>query len=178
MGIRPVRLHEEVAARNIIEVKRLIASGVDVNHHNSLGWTPLHLAARKNYDAIAETLINAGADPDCRNNHQATPMHLAAEQGYREAVMVLIKHEADPNATDRDWLTPLHIAAERNNLEISSDLLDAGADMIHVRSAYFIAWDEGHDELASLLREHIPPQENYFSRMAEAAKNLDLFPTH
>ena len=62
---------------NINKIKRLIASGANVNAKNKLGVTPLHVAVLRDNTAIAKFLIDSGADVSAKNKWDQTPLHLA-----------------------------------------------------------------------------------------------------
>ena len=54
-------IHEAVKAGNIEAVKKHIAAGVAVNAKDNYGMTPLHEAAVRGYNVIAELLITKKA---------------------------------------------------------------------------------------------------------------------
>jgi len=60
---RDALLLEAIMARNVGEVRRLIAVGADVNTTDPDGATPLHYAAGIEHGDIVEALLGAGADP-------------------------------------------------------------------------------------------------------------------
>ena len=61
---------------NINKIKRLIEAGADVNAKDVDGESPLALAVRRNYVALAELLISAGADVDSKNIWGESPLYL------------------------------------------------------------------------------------------------------
>ena len=57
-----ISIHQATSAGNIEAVKQHLASGVNVNAKGSVGWTPLHKAAKEGHKEVAELLIAKGAD--------------------------------------------------------------------------------------------------------------------
>ena len=51
-----------------------------INQQDSLGYSPLHLAAKFGRFEIAQFLIDMGADIDIKNNFGNTPLHIATLQ--------------------------------------------------------------------------------------------------
>ena len=62
------------------------------------GYTPLHIAAKKNQMDIATTLIEYGAEPNAPSKNGFTPLHLAAQEGNTDMVSLLLEHKADVNS--------------------------------------------------------------------------------
>merc|ERR1719231_41054 len=71
---------------DVVECRRLIALGVDVNASfggldGAVGSTALMTAAANGHANIVRELIRAGAAVDLRNEQQCTALHLAAYYG-------------------------------------------------------------------------------------------------
>ena len=56
---------------------------------DSLGFTPLHLAACKGLPGVTQFLLNHGADPKCKNIYRQTPLNVAKDAGKEDVVAVL-----------------------------------------------------------------------------------------
>ncbi|MBD0391452.1 ankyrin repeat domain-containing protein [Wolbachia endosymbiont of Pentalonia nigronervosa] len=93
--------------------------------------TLLHIAARFNYDKIADHLIKAGADVNSRDMMLCTPLHYAAIYGNNvEVAKVLIDKKADVNAKGSNERTPLHYAAQySDDIEVAKVLIANGGDL-------------------------------------------------
>ena len=76
------------------EMRTLLAVGADVNAKNTVGWTPLHLAARIGHTEAARLLLAAGADVNAKDKDGHTPLHGAAENGHTDVVNLLRAHGA------------------------------------------------------------------------------------
>jgi ankyrin repeat protein len=72
-------------------IKTLLERGSNINAQNAQGETPLHGAALKGYDQMAEKLIEFGADPDISNNEGETPLNWATRNNHTKVISVLLK---------------------------------------------------------------------------------------
>lgn len=87
-----------VVNRNSEKVDKWCAQGLDPNFHDSMGETPLTLAAgiAKNRDVIM-SLVAGGAHIDFRNSEGQTSLHKAAFLSMTENVKTLLELGASPN---------------------------------------------------------------------------------
>jgi len=69
------------------------------------GWTPLHYAATGPEPRVVSLLLERGARPDPLAPSGATPLMLAARQGAIDAVPLLLEHGADPRLRDQRGLS-------------------------------------------------------------------------
>jgi len=145
--------HEEVAAY-------LIGKGASVDVKTIDERTPLHQAAQAGVAHLVEVLISKGVDVKARDAAGNTPLHGAAEAGRREVAELLIAKGADINAktTNEDVTTPLHRAAFAGHKEMVELLIARGADAnirdYRGRTALDLAEQQGHTEIAEMLRKH------------------------
>ena len=79
-------------------VRRVVRTGIDVNHVNDLGWTAL----------LEAVILGKGTKP------------------WQDTVRILLAAGADPKLADRDGVTPLEHAIERGYTEIAGLLRAAG----------------------------------------------------
>jgi ankyrin repeat protein len=75
-------------------VRGLLATGIDVNHVNNLGWTAVIEAVilgdgGPKHHEIVELLLDAGADRSIADLDGVTPLEHATERGYDEMVAAL-----------------------------------------------------------------------------------------
>ena len=114
---------------NLEKIEVMIKSGlVDLKAKDEDGWTPLHVASRRNRIEIAKLLIDRGADVEAKVDGW-TPLHLASYWNRIETAKLLLERGADVNAKDNEGATPLHLASWNNCIEIAKLLIDAGADV-------------------------------------------------
>lgn len=95
---------------------------------DTYGDTPLHHAARLNYDKAIDFLCLKGADPNARNSDGATPLAAAVKADAQAAAAALLKDGASLSARDAMGDTPLHIAVLWSARHCLPVLMDAGAD--------------------------------------------------
>jgi truncated hemoglobin YjbI len=76
-------------------VEALLAAGADVNARGGVTRaTPLHIAARRGFVKIAQTLLDHGAEINARDNKGDTPLQRAINCRRREVARLLEAHGA------------------------------------------------------------------------------------
>lgn len=80
-----------IKKEDLVEIRRLLDSGVDVNATNKHGWTPLMLAAGSGNLPILKLLLSKGADVRAVNNFGASALAYAALEGECKAIQLLLE---------------------------------------------------------------------------------------
>jgi ankyrin repeat protein len=119
----------------------------------------LKAASRGDADMVND-LLDKGADVDAIDGSDPghiTPLMMAVSEGHMQAAMVLIDGGADVNAKDSCGMTPLMKAAYWGCIDTVIILINNGAD-INASNDFgdtplSLAFDEGHGDVAYLLRE-------------------------
>ena len=88
----------------------LLCGGGDLEATDSLGRTPLMLAAERNNVIAARDLLNLRASLTARDKRGRTALHLAAMRGHADMFELLIRHGADLAAEDDQGHTPADLA--------------------------------------------------------------------
>ncbi|WP_145808400.1 ankyrin repeat domain-containing protein [Kribbella amoyensis] len=75
-------------------VRRVVKTGIDVNHVNDLGWTALLEAVilgkgTEQWQEIVRILLAAGANPSLPDRGGVTPLQHATDSGYDEIAKIL-----------------------------------------------------------------------------------------
>jgi len=115
-------------------VKNAIAAGVDINHYDEEGFTPLYNAIAWGKSDVAELLIENGADVNLKTKHGYTPLYIASLSTNVEMTRLLLDHGAQINVKDPKGFTPLeqvyytYCFLGENYQEIIFLLLSRGAD--------------------------------------------------
>ncbi|XP_072148567.1 uncharacterized protein [Setaria viridis] len=110
-------------------LKILLSRGADPNKADSIGVTPLHIAAERGSYEVAEQLLSkeAEVDPICENG--GAPIHVSAENGHAKVLKLLLQHKADYNRHSRSFNTPLAASLIGPSLECLEILIEAGAEV-------------------------------------------------
>jgi hypothetical protein len=85
-GLSPIPASER---GHVDYVRRVVRTGVDINHVNDLGWTALLEAVilgdgGKDHQDIVRILLRAGADPDIADHDGVTALQHAQKRGHHE----------------------------------------------------------------------------------------------
>lgn len=84
--------------------------GLDEQHRDNSGWTPLHYAAFEGHMEVCEALLEAGAKVDEPDNDGKGPLMLAAQEGHGGLVENLLEvHGAPPDQRAHDGKTALRL---------------------------------------------------------------------
>ncbi len=82
-------LHIAISCGHINFIIHLIQTGIDVNHKNKNGCTPVYMASANGcVDAIA-VLKTAGANVNTPDRDGRTPVFIAAQNGHSDAITIL-----------------------------------------------------------------------------------------
>ena len=149
-------------------VQWLLNHGADANAQDSFGWTPLYCAATRGQPTICQMLIGHNADVHIRSNSGESPLHWATNPsvttGHVDAMQVLLDNGADPNARDENGSTPLHFLFRPNwgsfngSVQGARLLIKHGATIDAEdndgKTPLQLALEQGHDDIATCLREH------------------------
>ena len=136
-GLQPARadnatttIFDLARAGDAMGVEKALASGTDVNVRDTLGQTPIVVAALAGQDEVAQVLRKHGADVMARTDKGMTPLHAAAFSGDLETVKLLLAGGAAINDQDNfAHITALHAAAEENHTAVVEALIKTkGAD--------------------------------------------------
>ena len=109
---------------NVLEVRRLVEHGGDVNVQDYYGRSPLHSAARGGHVEVARTLVQLAADVHAVNVRGTTPLHLASTAAV---VTLLLEAGADLHRRDHNGNTPLFAAIHLGHAPAVTALVQAGA---------------------------------------------------
>lgn len=88
-------LEKIVFENNLEGLKKEIENGTDVNMQNKYGWTPLHIAIRRDRRDMVSYLLEKGADIDRVDGVGWTPLMEAVMDDMPELCAFLIEKGAD-----------------------------------------------------------------------------------
>ncbi|CAN7995108.1 unnamed protein product [Ixodes hexagonus] len=90
---KPSQLFTAAQHNDVAEIERCLAAGLDVNHIDSFGWTPLMCAACDGAEDSVCCLLKRNADKRMLNKQGKTAMDLAMARGHFNVVQLLCKTE-------------------------------------------------------------------------------------
>lgn len=110
----------------IVRTQTVNVNGVDADYSS-----PLHKAVGLGRLQLVEYLLNHGADRKQVNLIWQTPLHIAVERRRAKIVLFLLRvpNAMEIEAKDIKGRTPLHVSCQNGLNEITSILLDHGADI-------------------------------------------------
>jgi ankyrin repeat protein len=149
-GVTPLHVAAQFLQPRAVEI--LLEAGADPNRADHLGRTPLHelggllqppdpklpppdpKSAAAQPAATLETLdrlLDAGATLESADLQSMRPLHVYALAGNAAAARAALSRDADVAAVDVRGQTPLFWAAAFARVELTTLLLEAGADARH-----------------------------------------------
>ena len=107
-------LHEAIAHKCPQICEFLIHSGIQVNHQDKAGQTPLHYVATFNQLDIARLIIRNNGDVSIQDKHGNTPLWCALfnARGKYEIVRLFLDAGGDPNHKNEHGRSPLDFAGQ------------------------------------------------------------------
>jgi ankyrin repeat protein len=141
-------LFEAAKENNLLEVRRLLRAGADVDAKDQHGWTPLYWACGHEHVQVVKELMEHGADIEADTSHGLTPLHCACSRGHVAVVNELLSPNDSNGATTNSILgkrksrganieaktnqgnTPLHIAILSHHLPVVKALVSSGANIL------------------------------------------------
>lgn len=125
----------------------LLESGVDINHKDKNGFTPIFRVIYNKDTDYLEIFLEKGADIEAKNNADITPVHYAYNRGFQKEANLLVRFGANVNNQDIDGITPLMQSIIEGKQNAFKALLKAGAD-ISLK-------DKDGDDVYSLIKSQI-----------------------
>lgn len=120
-------LAHAVLASDPARIRFLAAQGADLDARDSMGATPLTIAAGARDSVTVELLLELGADANALDGSGWAPLMEAVYRDHVPSVDALLRHGASPAMKDSDGLTPLCTALDNRSLLAASTLIEAGA---------------------------------------------------
>ena len=110
-------------------VRMLLRHGADGDAQNLTNETPVHFAAKGGHVDCMQELLETGAGTNARDSRGQTPLMIACKLKHQKVVELLLDQDCDVNGQDTNsGKTALHWAVHNGDVNIVTELLDAGAD--------------------------------------------------
>ncbi|KAJ5935902.1 hypothetical protein N7454_005200 [Penicillium verhagenii] len=136
----------------------LLLKGHDMDSKNSVGRTPLSLAAENGHVRLVWLLLTTdNVDADSQDQKGRTPLSWAAEKGHKDVIILLLATDrVDPDSRDEMERTPLSWAAEQGNeavvwLLLSNKRVNPNSKSQSERTPLSLAAENGHVIVVWLL---------------------------
>jgi ankyrin repeat protein len=109
------RLFQSARAGDKQSVSELLGLGLDPNHKDIFGRSPLWYSSSHGHVSVVHLLLERiGIEPDSRSNVSGfTAVMAAAKSGYQKVVELLLKAGANPNIQDNNGRTLLTTVQSR-----------------------------------------------------------------
>ena len=154
-------LAKAAALGDIQEITQLLDDN-DVDAKDTLGRTPLHIAAFYGNVKASAFLISKGADINAQDRVGMTPLHVAVISGGRREVNLLVEEKADISLRTASGQTVLHLSAATGQPKLTRFLIDSGADPMAEdskgKNPLFYAVKNSHPQTAAVLRQFMPKE--------------------
>jgi ankyrin repeat protein len=80
-------LHQVAKSGDVVELRRQVAMGVNVDERDENGATALLWAVLEDHVEVIRVLAESGADKEATTARERTALHIAAREGHVEAMI-------------------------------------------------------------------------------------------
>ena len=113
----------------------LLSHGADIECTTSLGWTPLHSAAKHKHPKQVSLLLKKGANINASTSNGQTALHLAIISKSSAVVKILLDNRGIDYERNLDnESTAIHLAAQYSDIETLRILKDANLSNIDLNA--------------------------------------------
>lgn len=136
-------LHAAAHRGDLVQLKKLLANGTNVNARDPFGRTPVHVATFARQTETIRALALAGANLELLENDRYDAVTVAAVAGDEDTLRVLLGLGASAKlTTSRYDGTALIAAAHLGHDGVVRQLIAAGAPLDHVNNLHWTAMIE------------------------------------
>lgn len=136
-------LHAAAHKGDLVQLKKLLASGASVNARDPFGRTPVHVATFAKHPEIIRALALAGASLELLENDRYDAVTIAAVADDEQTLRMLLGLGASAKlTTSRYDGTALIAAAHLGHDGVVRQLIAAGAPLDHVNNLHWTAMIE------------------------------------
>ncbi|XP_063861966.1 transient receptor potential channel pyrexia-like isoform X2 [Scylla paramamosain] len=154
-------------------VKELVQAGVNINHVNLQGESPLFFAAHHRLSHVVETLIGFGADVTVVTRSRQSLLHAACLQGCATSLGHILKTGQVQDlvtSCDNDGYAPFHYAVKSGSIDCCELLLTNGDHLTRLNK-------DGLTRCSVILRQ-LPSATQLLTRLFDNHVHLSNVPHH
>ncbi|KAK8403151.1 hypothetical protein O3P69_000977 [Scylla paramamosain] len=154
-------------------VKELVQAGVNINHVNLQGESPLFFAAHHRLSHVVETLIGFGADVTVVTRSGQSLLHAACLQGCATSLGHILKTGQVQDlvtSCDNDGYAPFHYAVKSGSIDCCELLLTNGDHLTRLNK-------DGLTRCSVILRQ-LPSATQLLTRLFDNHVHLSNVPHH
>jgi len=122
-------LFKLIRAGDIVQLKKRVDAGENINQKDYKGLTPLMRAAAFGHTDIVTFLLSKGADIHSRDNNGNTPLKHAAWSDKTQIIDLLVSKGADLEAKNNLGTTAIWSAVITGRVNMVANMIRHGADM-------------------------------------------------
>lgn len=89
-------------------INTLVENGIDLNHKDMSGYTPLHVAANVGNSSFINNMLDYNVSVEVKNKYGQTPLHIAALADEADCFESLLKMGVNPHKKDIRGKTAFH----------------------------------------------------------------------
>ncbi len=139
-------------------LQEFIAAGMDINHQNKKGYTPLILTTYNHHREASLFLLDKGANPNLQDKTGATALMGVAFKDFIDIAKILIHAGASVDIPNNLGRTPLIFAVFFDRYNMTELLLKSGANPLHADGEGItplkLAEQQGNKHILSLLEHY------------------------
>jgi len=156
--VRKSLLHKCAKNEDCFAAEALLENYADVNVKNSLGQTPLHVAAQEGKIQFIQLLLSKEANRNAKDNEGRTPLMLAVEAGKMNLVNSLVKELNDLYIMDKKGNTVAFYAKNHTNKYILKQLISKFCKQTNEKKCTKKEKEEKRNLTEKLMPTRQPPQ--------------------
>jgi len=161
-------IHIAIIKNDLVELKKCIKNGTDINSKGEYNCTPLHYACQNGNFEIIEFLVSNLANINMKNSYSTyypifDAITATNDKNVYDIIKLLLDNGADINSIDSFGNTLLHYAVEKENIALVQLLLTSGCKVNQTKR---------HDKDTALHYAYFQKNKQIISMLIDAGANI------